>query len=400
MLRSILHCDMNNFYASVECMLDPALKKYPIAVCGSVEERHGIVLAKNYKAKAFDVKTGDAVWQAKQKCKDLVVVPPHYEEYIKYSKLARSVYERYTDQVEPYGMDECWLDISGTESLFGSPEKVANEIRETMKFELGLTISVGVSFNKIFAKLGSDMKKPDAVTVIPKDTFKEKIWGLPAADLLGVGRATQRVLDSYCIRTIGDVEYQHLSYDGSILGMTSFTEMGVQVFEDDDNEAFFFLDGKTVLVEKDLNFDSKLKGRKNFTLMHEGSHQIFKMLFPNDYGVTQKSAGVHYYKANSERNKPISDWEEWQANTLGAAILLPENLIKQGMYLFSLGEKIECLNKIYYPSVYKRFDALADFLGCSKKALAIRMKQLGLLKKEYLDNPFDLVTVYPEVSEL
>ena len=210
MLRSILHCDMNNFYASVECMLDPALKKYPIAVCGSVEERHGIVLAKNYKAKAFDVKTGDAVWQAKQKCKDLVVVPPHYEEYIKYSKLARSVYERYTDQVEPYGMDECWLDISGTESLFGSPEKVANEIRETMKFELGLTISVGVSFNKIFAKLGSDMKKPDAVTVIPKDTFKEKIWGLPAADLLGVGRATQRVLDSYCIRNIHTVLHQIL----------------------------------------------------------------------------------------------------------------------------------------------------------------------------------------------
>ena len=136
------------------------------------------------------------------------------------------------------------------------------------------------------------------------------------------------------------IESPDLSYDGSILGMTSFTEMGVQVFEDDDNEAFFFLDGKTVLVEKDLNFDSKLKGRKNFTLMHEGSHQIFKMLFPNDYGVTQKSAGVHYYKANSERNKPISDWEEWQANTLGAAILLPENLIKQGMYLFSLGERL------------------------------------------------------------
>lgn len=140
-MRNILHCDMNNFYASVECMLDPTLKKYPIAVCGSVEERHGIVLAKNYKAKAFDVKTGDAVWQAKQKCKDLVVVPPHYEEYIKYSKLARGVYERYTDQVEPYGMDECWLDISGTEKIFGSPEKVANEIRETMKFELGLTIA-------------------------------------------------------------------------------------------------------------------------------------------------------------------------------------------------------------------------------------------------------------------
>ena len=133
---------MNNFYASVECMLNPSLRDYPVAVCGSVEERHGIVLAKNYKAKAFDVKTGDAVWQAKQKCKDLVVVPPHYEEYIKYSKLARQIYSRYTDQVEPYGMDECWLDISGTEHIFGSAETVANKIRETIKFELGLTISV------------------------------------------------------------------------------------------------------------------------------------------------------------------------------------------------------------------------------------------------------------------
>lgn len=205
MLRNILHCDMNNFYASVECMLDPALREYPVAVCGSVEERHGIVLAKNYKAKAFNVQTGDAVWQAKQKCKDLVIVPPHFEEYIKYSKLARSVYERYTDQVEPYGMDECWLDISGTSGIFGSPEKVANEIRETIKFELGLTISIGVSFNKIFAKLGSDMKKPDAVTVIEKDTFKDKIWGLPASDLLGVGRATRKVLDRYYIKTIGDL---------------------------------------------------------------------------------------------------------------------------------------------------------------------------------------------------
>ena len=205
MSRNILHCDMNNFYASVECMLDPSLKAHPVAVCGSVEERHGIVLAKNYKAKAFDVKTGDAVWQAKQKCPDLVVVPPHYEEYIKYSKLARSVYGRFTDQVEPYGMDECWLDISGTEGIYGTPEAVANKIRETIKFELGLTISVGVSFNKVFAKLGSDMKKPDAVTVINEDSFRETIWGLPASDLLGVGRATKKVLDGYCINTIGDL---------------------------------------------------------------------------------------------------------------------------------------------------------------------------------------------------
>ena len=204
-------------------------------------------------------------------------------------------------------------------------------------------------------------------------------------------------------RVLGlNVEYQHLSYDGSILGMTSFTEMGVQVFEDDDNEAFFFLDGKTVLVEKDLNFDSKLKGRKNFTLMHEGSHQIFKMLFPNDYGITEKSAGVHYYKAtaDTEKSRIITDWEEWQANTLAAAILLPRCLIEKGMFLFGLGDKIECLNKIYYPAVYERYAALSDFLGCSKKALAIRMKQLGLLHKDYLDNPFDYLAVYPEVYKI
>lgn len=201
--RVILHSDMNNYYASVECLLDPGLRKYPIAVCGSVAERHGIVLAKNYKSKSFGVQTGDAVWQAKDKCPGLVVVPPHYEEYIKYSKLARSIYGRYTNQVEPYGMDECFLDITGTERISGPPISVANEIRETIKFELGLTVSVGVSYNKVFAKLGSDYKKPDAVTVISRDDFKEMIWGLPASDLLGVGRATKKVLDHHCIRTIG-----------------------------------------------------------------------------------------------------------------------------------------------------------------------------------------------------
>ena len=202
-MRNILHSDMNNFYASVECMLNPSLKGKPVAVCGSVEERHGIVLAKNYPAKAYGVQTGEAVWQAQQKCPGLVIVPPHFDEYIKYSKLAREVYSRYTNQVEPYGMDECWLDIS--EYNGRNPEAVSYEIKETMKEELGLTVSVGVSYNKIFAKLGSDMKKPDAVTVIPKDSFKETIWHLPASDLLFVGRATKRTLDRFCIRTIGDL---------------------------------------------------------------------------------------------------------------------------------------------------------------------------------------------------
>lgn len=194
--RAILHIDMNNFYASVECMLNPDLKKYPIAVCGSQEERHGIVLAKNYKAKAFGVSTGEAIWQAKQKCPDLVTVPPHYEQYMRFSKLAREIYGRYTDLVEPFGMDEVWADVTGCQHFIGSPLHIAEEIKETVKYELGLTVSIGVSFNKIFAKLGSDMKKPDAITVIPKESFKEKIWDLPATDMLGVGRATEKKLSS------------------------------------------------------------------------------------------------------------------------------------------------------------------------------------------------------------
>lgn len=217
--RQILHCDMNNFYASVECMLNPSLRPYPVAVCGSADERHGIVLAKNYKAKAYDVQTGEAVWQAKQKCPDLVTVPPHYEEYIRYSRRAREIYERYTDRVEAYGMDECWLDVTGTEALFGSAEALANRIRETVKFELGLTISVGVSFNKIFAKLGSDMKKPDAVTVIPEDSFREKIWKLPAADLLGVGRAANRILRKQGIHTIGELAQSDPALLRSLMGV-------------------------------------------------------------------------------------------------------------------------------------------------------------------------------------
>ena len=203
MQRVILHCDMNNFYASVECMLNPELKNKPVAVCGSVEERHGIVLAKNYAAKAFGVSTGEAIWQAKQKCQDLVIVEPHYEQYMKFSKLARGIYGRYTDQIEPYGMDECWLDVTGS-GCMGTGFEIADEIRRTVKFELGLTISAGVSFNKIFAKLGSDMKKPDAITCIEADSFREKIWCLPASDLLGVGRATEKILSGYGIQTIGE----------------------------------------------------------------------------------------------------------------------------------------------------------------------------------------------------
>ena len=188
--RIILHCDLNNFFASVSVLFNPTLKNMPVAVCGNKENRHGIVLAKNELAKSYGVKTAEAIFEAKSKCPDLIIVPPIYEKYEEYSKKVFEIYQRYTDMVEPFGIDECWLDVTGSTVLFGSGEEIANKIRKTVKKELGLTISVGVSFNKVFAKLGSDMKKPDAVTVISRENFKEKVWPLPVSDLLFVGAKT------------------------------------------------------------------------------------------------------------------------------------------------------------------------------------------------------------------
>ena len=202
--RAILHSDLNSFYASVEMMLDPKLRGKAVAVCGATEERHGIVLAKSEQAKKAGVKTGMTNWEARQACPGLTVVPPQYDQYLKFSKLVHQIYYRYTDLVEPYGMDECWLDVSGS-SIFGSAMQIANEIRRATKEELGLTVSVGVSFSKIFAKLGSDLKKPDAVTEIRPDNFRENIWPLDAGELLYVGKATKAKLSRYGIRTIGDL---------------------------------------------------------------------------------------------------------------------------------------------------------------------------------------------------
>lgn len=212
MERVILHCDMNNFYASVECMLNPALQDYPVAVCGDSDLRQGIVLAKNYLAKAYGVQTGEPVFAAKRKCKNLVTVPPHFEEYERISERAYAIYYDYTDLVEPMGLDECWLDVTGSLKLFGDGETIAHIIRERIKSELGVTISVGVSFNKVFSKLGSDMKKPDAVTVIDSATFKDKIWHLPATDMIGVGRSSGEALAKMGVCTIGDLANMPAGY--------------------------------------------------------------------------------------------------------------------------------------------------------------------------------------------
>ena len=224
MARHILHVDQNCFYASVEMQRHPELRDKPLAVCGSQEERHGIVLTANYLAKPYGVKTGMAIWQARQRCPNLVILPPDMDEYIRFSRMARDIYEDYTDQIEPFGLDESWLDVTGSVGLFGDPMSIAREISGRIKFELGITDSIGVSDNKITAKLGSDYKKPDAITRIVADNYKEIAYPLPVEDLLYVGPATSRKLRAIGISTIGrlaecpvDVLVRRLGKMGAVL---------------------------------------------------------------------------------------------------------------------------------------------------------------------------------------
>ena len=204
--RIILHCDLNSFFASVELLSRPELRSMPVAVCGDPNARHGIILAKNEPAKAFGVQTAETIWQARRKCPDLYLLPPHHDQYRLYSRAVNDIYARYTDLVEPFGIDESWLDITGSAHLFGGdPKAIADDIRRTVREELGLTLSVGVSFNKVFAKLGSDYRKPDATTVISRQNWREIVWPLPVGSLLFAGRASQGTLKQYGVETIGQL---------------------------------------------------------------------------------------------------------------------------------------------------------------------------------------------------
>lgn len=216
--RVILHCDMNGFFASVELLDYPHLKDKPMAVCGNPDNRHGIILAKNELAKAYGVVTAETLWQARKKCPDLQVVPPHHKKYRHYSKLINEIYLRYTDMVEPFSVDESWLDVTASQKLFGSGKEIADELRETVKTELGLTLSAGVSFNKIFAKMGSDYKKPDATTVISRDNFRELLWPLDIRRMFFVGKVTAEKLYNFGIKTIGELAMSDKAALVSLLG--------------------------------------------------------------------------------------------------------------------------------------------------------------------------------------
>ena len=225
--RIILHCDLNSFYASVELRDHPDLRTVPTAVCGDPSSRHGIILAKNEAAKKYGVQTAETIWQARKKCPGLVLLPPHHSLYRQVSKQVNAIYEQYTDLVEPFGIDESWLDVTNTLHLFGGDARaLADALRERMKRELDLTLSVGVSFNKVFAKLGSDYKKPDATTVISRENWQKLVWPLPVGALLYVGGAAQKLLAQFGVRTIGDLAACKRDALETLMG-----KMGVQLHD-------------------------------------------------------------------------------------------------------------------------------------------------------------------------
>ncbi len=203
--RTILHCDCNSFFASVECQLRPELSGVPMAVCGDPERRHGVILAKNDLAKQCGVVTAETIWQAKRKCPGLVLTGTHFSEYSRYSRQINEIYRRYTDLVEPFSIDESWLDVTGSRALFGDGKTIADELRTVIRRETGLTVSVGVSFNKIFAKLGSDYKKPDATTVINRENYRKIVFPLPTDAMMFCGKRMAQSLAAVGIHTIGEL---------------------------------------------------------------------------------------------------------------------------------------------------------------------------------------------------
>ncbi len=258
-MRKILHADLNSFFANVECLLDNSLEGKPVAVTGSVSDRHGVVLAKNQIAKKLGITTGMTAYQAKKLVPDIVFRETHFDLYIKYSRAVKAIYFEYTDYVESFGIDEAWLDITNCRKYGGDAYKIADEIRNRVKEEIGLTISIGISFNKVFAKLGSDLKKPDAITEIPYESFKDIIYTLPVENLLYVGRATKRKLNNLTIKTIGDLArfdetilVEHLGKWGSVLHSYALGKDNSEVkkfFEKDDYKSI----GNSLTFYRDLD---------------------------------------------------------------------------------------------------------------------------------------------------
>ena len=345
MERVILHSDLNNFYASDECRENPALRNRVVIICGDAKQRRGVVVAKNELAKKMGIKTGDTVWQAERKCPDIVAIKPNLEKYREVSKKVREIYYRFTDKVEPFGLDEAWLDVTGSQRLFGNGEQIANRIRKTIKDELGLTVSVGVSFNKVFAKLGSDMKKPDAVTCITRENFKEKVWPLPVGEILYAGRATQKRLIAYGIKTIGELAAAEPEFLERILGKSGLMLSSYARGEDasivagyGEREPVKSI-GNSVTLPHDVSDSEEI--RSVLLLLAESVSERLRaqglLCKTVCIGVRDKSLCWH------ERQRGIADGEKLSANIAAIAFELFRQTGFEGYPVHSIGLRVSGL---------------------------------------------------------
>ena len=310
--RVILHSDMNCFYASVEMLHHPEYGESPLAVGGDPEARHGIVLTANYPAKRRGVKTGMALWQAKKECPELIFVPPRMDLYLRFSKLAHSIYTDYSDLIEPFGIDESWIDVTSSISALGNGPYIAKEISKRIKHELGLTVSIGISYNKIFAKFGSDYKKPDAITHITRDNYKDIVWRSPVGDLLYVGRATERKLRSVGIRTIGDLATTDPDYLRGLLG-----KMGLilWIFANGEDATPVCLDGEVSPIKSIGNSTTTPRDLVNnddvSTVLYLLSESVASRLRDNHFvgrnvGISVRDNGLFWFSRQKKIDIPTN----------------------------------------------------------------------------------------------
>lgn len=339
MERAILHIDCNKFYASVECLHRPEIRNKPVAVGGKTEERRGIVLTKNEIAARFGVSTGEPLWQARQKCPDLVVVPPDFPLYMRFSKMARNIYRDYSRQIEPFGLDENWVDITGSAK---SPAAIAQEIRRRVKYELGITVSIGVSWNKIFAKFGSDYKKPDAVTVIDRDNYKDIVWQSPCSDLLFVGPATTRKLNSYGIYTVGELANSGADFLKSVFGKNGevlYTFANgldtTPVCDMDDEQAIKSI-GNSTTTPRDMVNDSDVK-----TVMTVLAESVARRL--REHGVKGRGVSISVRDCdlrNFTRQTKLKMYTDVSSEIISAAMALFRANYNWGKPLRSVGVSV------------------------------------------------------------
>ncbi len=358
--RAILHCDANSFFASVETAQNPEYGKVPMAVCGSVEMRHGIVLAKNELAKKYGIVTAETVYSAKRKCKNLVICEPHHELYSEYSKRLNDIYRDYTDKVEPFGIDESWLDVTKSAYL-GAPLEIAEAIRERVKRELNITVSIGVSFNKVFAKLGSDYKKPDAITVISRDNFKKIVYPLHVGALLFVGDKTADSLRAIGIKTIGELAESSDSLIEGRLGKSGRMLLSYARGEDDSPVNPDSDELKS--VSNGYTFTHDITSREDFLAAIDylsidiGNKLRSNGLMCQAVTLTLKDSNLRTYQRQRQLSAPTNDSREVaamaykildgeyhgypvRALTLGAVNIVLESSVTQQLDFFTLGEQV------------------------------------------------------------